>query len=32
YRKNLFLCIISHGVTNFVLGIYVFYSEKWIFW
>ncbi|MBI5409906.1 MAG: CAAX prenyl protease-related protein [Nitrospirae bacterium] len=32
YRKSIFLCIISHGVTNFILGIYVLYSGRWMFW
>jgi len=32
YRKNIFLCIISHGVTNFTLGVYVLYTGKWMFW
>lgn len=32
YRKNIFLCVISHGVTNFILGIYVLYSGNWMFW
>jgi len=32
YRKSIFLCIISHSVTNFILGIYVIYSGRWMFW
>lgn len=32
YRKSIFLCIVSHSVTNLVLGIYVLYTNKWIFW
>jgi CAAX prenyl protease-like protein len=32
YRKNIVLCIISHGVTNFILGIYVLYTGNWMFW
>ena len=32
YRKSIFLCIISHAVTNFILGIYVLYSGRWLFW
>lgn len=32
YRKNISLCIISHGVTNFILAVYVLYTDKWIFW
>jgi hypothetical protein len=32
YRKSISLCIISHSVTNFILGIYVLYSGRWMFW
>lgn len=32
YRKNIFLCMISHGVTNFVLAVYVLTSHRWMFW
>ncbi len=32
YRRNLSLCIIAHAVTNFVLGVYVLSTDKWIFW
>lgn len=32
YRRSIFLCIISHAVTNFILGIYVLYSGRWMFW
>jgi len=33
YRtKNLFAPIVSHAVTNFVLGLYVVWSHKWTFW
>ncbi|MBI5741211.1 MAG: CAAX prenyl protease-related protein [Nitrospirae bacterium] len=32
YRRNIFLCIIAHGVTNFVLGVYVLSTERWMFW
>lgn len=33
YRtKNLFSPIVSHAVTNLLLGIYVFYSGAWEFW
>lgn len=33
YReRNLWACIVSHGVTNFALGIYVLQSERWSFW
>jgi CAAX prenyl protease-like protein len=33
YRsKNLFSPILSHAVTNFLLGIYVLTTEQWSFW
>jgi CAAX prenyl protease-like protein len=32
YRKSILLCIISHSVTNLILGIYVLYSGRWLFW
>ncbi|MBI5056411.1 MAG: CAAX prenyl protease-related protein [Nitrospirae bacterium] len=32
YKKSISLCIIAHGVTNFILGIYVLYTDKWMFW
>jgi len=33
YRsKNLFSPILSHGVTNFLLGIYVIFTGSWQFW
>ena len=32
YRKSIFLCIISHSVTNIILSIYVLYSGRWMFW
>lgn len=32
YRKNLWLCIIAHAVTNFVLAVYVLSTDRWIFW
>ena len=31
-QKSLRGCIIAHGTTNFGLGIYVFATQKWIFW
>lgn len=30
--RNLSFCIISHGVTNLLLGIYVLWSHNWHFW
>lgn len=33
YRTgNLFSPILSHGITNLLLGIYVMVTEKWVFW
>jgi len=32
YRKNIFLCIISHAVTNFILALYVLATNRWMFW
>ena len=33
YRtRNLFSPILSHGVTNLLLGIYVIMTQKWTFW
>lgn len=30
--KNLYCCILSHGITNFMLGIYVLKTGSWNFW
>ena len=30
--RNLFACIVAHGVTNFALGIYVLLSHDWKYW
>lgn len=30
--RNLFTPILSHGVTNLLLGIYVLWTESWSFW
>ncbi|MBN2010265.1 CAAX prenyl protease-related protein [candidate division KSB1 bacterium] len=30
--KNIRLCVISHGVTNFILGIYVLITGQWSYW
>ena len=33
YRtKNLWACIIAHGITNLILGIYVIKTGSWAFW
>jgi len=30
--KSLGACIVMHGVTNFLLGMYVLYTHDWSFW
>jgi CAAX prenyl protease-like protein len=30
--RSLGACIIAHGVTNLLLGVYVLYSRDWYFW
>ena len=30
--KNLFCCILSHGITNFILGLYILKTGSWSFW
>ena len=33
YRtKNLYYCILAHGITNFLLGVYVVKTGNWQFW
>lgn len=32
HHKNLWSCIIAHGVTNLALGIYVLMTQQWGFW
>lgn len=32
YTRSLGACIIAHGVTNFLLGLYVQWSGKWGYW
>lgn len=33
YRtKNLYYCILAHGITNFALGVYVIKTGNWQFW
>ncbi|MCC7519691.1 MAG: CAAX prenyl protease-related protein [Verrucomicrobiae bacterium] len=32
WRKNLFLCILAHGLTNFLLGLWVLQYGDWQFW
>jgi len=31
-RKDLLSCIIAHGTTNFVLGLYVYFTGQWGLW
>ncbi len=30
--KSIISCFVAHGTTNFILGLYVFYSGKWFLW
>ena len=30
--KSLFACIVAHGVTNFVLGLYIVAAHQWALW
>jgi uncharacterized protein len=32
WRKNLFSCVLAHGVTNLLLGLYVIKTQSWQFW
>jgi uncharacterized protein len=32
YFKNVRLCVISHAVTNFCLGLYVLHTGQWSYW
>ncbi len=32
YTKNLFACILAHGVTNLLLGVYVLHTGQWQYW
>jgi CAAX prenyl protease-like protein len=32
YTRNLFACIVAHGVTNLMLGIYIVTHHAWKFW
>ncbi len=31
-RKDLLSCIVAHGITNFTLAIYVYYTRQWGLW
>ena len=30
--RNLFACVLAHGVTNLLLGIYVLHTGQWQYW
>jgi CAAX prenyl protease-like protein len=30
--KNLFACILAHGVTNLLLGVYILHTGQWQYW
>lgn len=32
WRRDLFTCVLAHGVTNLGLGIYVLKTQQWSFW
>jgi CAAX prenyl protease-like protein len=32
YTRSLGACIIAHGITNFLLGIFVLWTKNWYFW
>jgi CAAX prenyl protease-like protein len=32
YTRSLGACIIAHGTTNLLLGIFVLYTKQWFFW
>jgi CAAX prenyl protease-like protein len=32
WRRDLFTCVLAHGVTNFGLGLYVVRTGQWSFW
>lgn len=32
YRKNLWDCVVAHGVSNLLLSIYVLYTHEWVLW
>lgn len=32
YTRNLKACMVSHGITNLLLGLYVLYSGSWHLW
>ena len=32
FTKNLFACVLAHGVTNLLLGIYILHTGQWQYW
>ncbi len=32
YTRSLGACIVMHGVTNFLLGLYVLWTQRWEYW
>lgn len=32
WTKNLFTCILAHGVTNLLLGVYILHTGQWQYW
>lgn len=32
WTKNLFACILAHGVTNLLLGVYILHTGQWQYW
>jgi len=32
YTKNFWTCILAHGVTNLLLGVYVLHTAQWQYW
>ncbi len=32
YKKDLSACVLAHGVTNLLLGVYVLMTQQWTFW
>ena len=32
WKKDLWLCIVAHGTSNLVLGIYVLLTGSWVLW
>ena len=30
--RNFFTCILAHGVTNLLLGVYILHTAQWQYW